>query len=520
MDLDTFLVGMLGAVVGGVVTYIIERQIQARAWKREEIEEIYAPLLDQLGDVEAKLYRLETHPSYPEWKGLRERHLFHLIKKGLKEKLWKFFDVDLHNFNIGLIATIKEIYPQIKEEILQKIKAEWRAKVQETTPFKDRVFWIELAKLVIKKEEDGYLGGIDNYEMVARNYRELEKDFETPMPLEDFIKNFASKIKDRPLLKEVKDELKGLLFKTQDLRREVEKEMGLKQATVKSNPRPSLSTIKKSISNISKTPHFKRDLFLLVVVVPVVLSLLFLLPDSTKDQLILHKDSPQALTLYTSNFIHLDAAHLFGNVIFYIVLVIPVYILNLRAEQIRKFYLMMLLFFTLLPVLILVLDLRLLPTGTSLGFSGIVAAFLGFLPYSAFSYFKKSEGWKTGISTFLFIVLFFSFGFILLTYFEFTLYNFILLTIVWGLSFGFFILAIRNAAIKESLSSMIYALKKKRLLLSVPLIYFFGLGSLFPENIRIGNGTVGIDIHYIGFFFGFFVPYLFIIREEFKRKKK
>jgi hypothetical protein len=223
MDFDTFIVALLGAIFGGLITFITQRLYQEREWKKKRAEEIYAPLLDQLGDVEANLNGLITNPSYPEWQGLRERHLFHWIKLELKEKLWKFF-VELHNFNIRLIATIKEIYPQIKEEILQKIKAEWRAKVQETMPFKDRSFWVELARLVIKKEEDGYLGDIDNYEMVERNYRELEKNFETPMPLEAFIKNFASKNKDIPLLKEVKGELKELLSTTQDLRREVEKE--------------------------------------------------------------------------------------------------------------------------------------------------------------------------------------------------------------------------------------------------------------------------------------------------------
>jgi hypothetical protein len=224
MDLDTFVVAMLGVFAGGVITFITQRLIQEREWKKERAEEIYAPLLDQLGDVEAKLYRLEINPSYPEWKGLRERHLFHSIKKGLKEKLWRFFDVDLHNFNVGLIAAINQIKPQMKEEILQKIKEEPGSDVQRHIRYTIEFFWDELAKLVFKKEETGYLGGVDNYEMVARNYCELQKVFETPMPLEDFIKNFASKIKDRPLLKEVKDELKGLLFKTQDLRREIEKE--------------------------------------------------------------------------------------------------------------------------------------------------------------------------------------------------------------------------------------------------------------------------------------------------------
>jgi len=281
-----------------------------------------------------------------------------------------------------------------------------------------------------------------------------------------------------------------------------------------------MSSIKIDISNISKMPHFKRDLFLLVVVVPVILSLVFLLPESTKTQLILNKNSPQLPTLFTSHFVHLDADHFLGNVIFYIILVIPVYTLNLLAGQVRKFYFMVLSFFFLLPFLISIADLLLVPgNASSLGFSGIVSAFLGFLPYSALMYFKKTCNWKVGILPFLNIIIFFTFGIVALTYFVSTLYILILLAIVWGLFFGFAAMVVRNASLKKSLSSIKYALGKKKLLQIVPIIYLIGLASLFPKKIIIGNNVVGIHIHYFGFIFGFFVPYIFII-QEFRRKKK
>lgn len=230
MDLITsFLIGVMGVAVGGIVTFIAQRKIQERAWKKERAEKIYAPLLDQLNGVEANLYKLTTSPSYPEWRGIRERHLSHWIKPELRKKLWIFFEVELHNFNVGLIAIINDIKEPMKEEILQKIKEERRDEVQRTTPSSSEFFWNELAKLAVKREETGgFFGGIDTYPSIRSGYSQLEKDFETEMPLDNFIKNFASKIKDKPLLKEVKEELKGLISKTQDLRQEVEKEMGLK----------------------------------------------------------------------------------------------------------------------------------------------------------------------------------------------------------------------------------------------------------------------------------------------------
>jgi uncharacterized membrane protein YdjX (TVP38/TMEM64 family) len=43
MDLDTFIVAMLGVVIGSFITFISQRKIQERAWKKERAEEIYMP---------------------------------------------------------------------------------------------------------------------------------------------------------------------------------------------------------------------------------------------------------------------------------------------------------------------------------------------------------------------------------------------------------------------------------------------------------------------------------------------
>jgi hypothetical protein len=226
MDLDTLIAALLGVGAGGLLTFTAQMLIQKRVWKKERAEEIYAPLLDQLGDVEGNLNTLtELNPSYPEWKGLRERHLLHWIKPELKDKLWKFFDVDSSRFNIGLINVINDIKDIAKEEISQNIKEERRDEVKKTTPFCSTLFWYELAKLVFKKEESGFLGDTSYYPRIKTEYGELEKDFKVKMPFDDFIKNLASKIKGKPSVDEVKKEWKERISKTKELMREVEKEL-------------------------------------------------------------------------------------------------------------------------------------------------------------------------------------------------------------------------------------------------------------------------------------------------------
>jgi len=227
--LVTFVIGMGGVALGGFITYMVQRQIQERALRNERAEKIYAPLLDQLDIVEAQLNYLKLDVSWPEWQGLREKHLIHFIAPGLKEKLWEFFVAELHNFNLAIEAAVNTVSVSVKEDILQKTKEKERGALLTTSPhYLGQDFLNQCAKRVLI-EYIGF-GGIDNPQL-ERNYSELEKKyFEKKIPFNDFIANLASKIKDHPFFKDgrFKGELEQLIAKTQELRREIKKEMKIK----------------------------------------------------------------------------------------------------------------------------------------------------------------------------------------------------------------------------------------------------------------------------------------------------
>lgn len=230
-DLVTiFLIGMVGVVVGGIITFLTQKSIQERAWRKERSDKVYAPLLDQLYEVEANLYKLKKDPSYQILSGIREKHLLHWVKPKLRDKLWRF-EIELHNFNNSLQVAINTVKKPMNEEISQKIKEEHRDEVQRTTPFCNEFFWNELATLVLKREDSGgFFGDIGEMPMLERSYGELEKYFKTRTPFDDVIKKFASQIKGYPFFKrgDFKRKLKELVFRTQELRSEIEKEMGIK----------------------------------------------------------------------------------------------------------------------------------------------------------------------------------------------------------------------------------------------------------------------------------------------------
>jgi hypothetical protein len=230
-DLVIFFIGLIGVVVGGIITYVVQRRLQEREWREKRKKEIYAPLLDQLVDVEANLYKLTRDPSYPEWSRIREKHLAHFIEPRLKDKLFTFFHVELHNFNISLGVAIDRIKELMKKEILQRLKEEHKEEVQRSRTFLDEAFfWDGLAKLVLKKEDSGgFFGDIFDMPLLEKQYGELEKYFVKAYPFNDFIKDFFSRIKEDPFFgnEDFKKELRLLVQKAQELRSEVEEKMGI-----------------------------------------------------------------------------------------------------------------------------------------------------------------------------------------------------------------------------------------------------------------------------------------------------
>lgn len=280
----------------------------------------------------------------------------------------------------------------------------------------------------------------------------------------------------------------------------------------------------KDVKALVRGSQFRKDTLLLVVVIPLMLLSLFLLPSYAKNQLILEKEHPTLLALYTTNFVHEHTGHFVENLGFYLLVVIPVYILNFRAGEMRNFYRMMLLCFILLPFLLSLFDL-LIPTRRTLGFSGIDAAWLGFLPYSVLIYFKKSHGWKPDLRSSLNLAIMFSLGIILirLQFYGATLLKLTLFCLVEGLFLVGFVTQVRAYSPKVYFSPLkrmfrSYRLAGVYLLASLVAVYLVGLAGLFPEEIvRIAEGRLtitGIHSHYVGFIFGFLVSYTFARRRE------
>ncbi|SEO87658.1 hypothetical protein SAMN04487948_106112 [Halogranum amylolyticum] len=110
-----------------------------------------------------------------------------------------------------------------------------------------------------------------------------------------------------------------------------------------------------------------------------------LLPAATQARLAFDHGSPAPHTLLTAAYVHVDDAHLFGNLVGYVVVAVVTYLVCRQLDRERWFWSTTALLLVVLPVLVNLVNYLTLTTWfpwmtpTNRGFSGVVAGFGGFL---------------------------------------------------------------------------------------------------------------------------------------------
>jgi hypothetical protein len=245
----------------------------------------------------------------------------------------------------------------------------------------------------------------------------------------------------------------------------------------------------------------------LISSVPILLSLVFLLPESIQNALILNYGNYSIFNLWSSAFVHRGFNHFSNNLAAYCVLIGPIYLLFVLADERKLFRYTFLAFLFILPFVIALSNIAALGTGTGAGFSGIGSAFFGLLPISLFLFIhnKVSEEIEPAHGVVLFLI---AAAIIAGTYSGVTaaagiLLFAILITIYDTYQVG--LDEIKEAAV--GLSSMEGYFE---LVMIAGLLFLVSPVLLFPQDIDQGDGAVNILSHYLGLLFGFFGPTIYL----------
>jgi len=238
----------------------------------------------------------------------------------------------------------------------------------------------------------------------------------------------------------------------------------------------------KSWKFFGKIPY--KDIILLASI-PLILTIIFLLPSSIKDTLILHYYSPTILGFYFTHFVHETMPHFLGNLFLYLVLMALIYLFAVVSKNKKEFYWVFFIFVILLPLVLSSISLSLVRAfhvdiQRGLGFSGIDSAFLGVVPFFIFSSIKKKLWPDVEIADGLLAVLFFTFVVEMVTYGVTRSYGIILLIVVSCLFFFYLWKLIKSMKIHgvESLRKMFHDKPKRYTFLLISLTFLLYASAL------------------------------------------
>ena len=128
---------------------------------------------------------------------------------------------------------------------------------------------------------------------------------------------------------------------------------------------------------------------LVLLSIPIALVAVFLVPVATLQSLAFEYTDPTLLTAFAAPFVHLGASHLAVNVLGYFLVVPVAYLLSVASGRRERFFVVFATFVLAFPVLLSYLNLAVLRPTASVGFSGVVMAFVGYLPLALADYLDE-----------------------------------------------------------------------------------------------------------------------------------
>jgi hypothetical protein len=257
----------------------------------------------------------------------------------------------------------------------------------------------------------------------------------------------------------------------------------------------------------------KLDFCLFYVVIPLLLGLLFILPQEFKNSyLVLHPENVTYTALLLSNYTHTAfIEHFLPNILFYFLFTYLIF--NLEISR-RTFYVMMGLLFIPIAIFASVVSINLpfmLPNIQ--GFSVIVAGLMGYSIYVTYGYLKNVE--DVGMDkSIIFLVFMINAVFVVLNISRPELVLFLVMVALivvliytnWKglINLGTFL----NQKSLNIKSSSRITFCYWWILFMLGILALTGLFFIIPSNPMVGSMITNSLAHYIGYCFGLLFPVL------------
>lgn len=119
---------------------------------------------------------------------------------------------------------------------------------------------------------------------------------------------------------------------------------------------------------------------------PIILGFVYSWPEELRASLLFDYTAPTVLTAFASTFVHLDGGHLLVNIGMYLLVVPLLFALCVVNQNRRQFYVVFLTVLFAFPFVLSYLNLAIFRPSAGFGFSGVLMAFVGYLPVALAEY--------------------------------------------------------------------------------------------------------------------------------------
>ncbi len=245
-------------------------------------------------------------------------------------------------------------------------------------------------------------------------------------------------------------------------------------------------------------------------IAPVILTVIYLLPMNIKEVFTLNPSHPTLLTMFLSNYTQIGFSGYASNLINYLILIFLIF--NIKTNK-KILYLSSFLIFIVLPFISSFLSgVYFMSYPLKIwGFSAIVAGFTGYFLYAVYNYLKSVLNVPVK-GEFLWLLLFINFSIVGIFDSRASIFVKIIFVII---SIAFLLINLKTLNgiykhyIKEFKELANYSLIKRLYRVFFFLLAFiclFSLHGFIPLEIKKGNIIINILAHYVGYFFGLFIP--------------
>ncbi|GCC11311.1 hypothetical protein IPdc08_01362 [archaeon] len=281
---------------------------------------------------------------------------------------------------------------------------------------------------------------------------------------------------------------------------------GLHERLIKLNPALSIWN-RYDILFVFIAPVIQGLIYGILLIAPY-----FHLSYSIKHFFILYLSNPTFSTRFLSNYTSIRPYHLISDIFIYIIIIFLLF--NVERNK-KRFYCVSAFLLLVLPLIASEVTIKFMAgeIGTSLGFSAIVAGFMGYLLYDVYAYVRDVYKIPVGVS-FIFIFFFIDFTFWSVTLSTTLIHKMFVTIAVTGVG----VLVYINWKTINKIYNTLIAKSKNLTVKDRPYWVVIFLGMIYfsifyfyffkPAQLHIGHAIINWKVHYVGYFFGLVISWV------------